>query len=120
MYTILYPELEARLRAPQVRTTAAQPVLSEEPDQHTSVAGVRTLRTRDQVATAHRGTEARTSAAIPPGQAGRRGGRLSSPILQVSSWRRALCTLCLAWAAWAWADTADSQEGLYDMGFWVW
>jgi hypothetical protein len=117
MYTILYPELEARLRAPQTRTTAAQHVLSEEPDQHTTVEEVRTLRTRDQVATAYRGAAVLASAAIPPGQVGRRGGRLSAPIRLVSSWRRALCTLCLAWA---WADTAGSQEGLYDTGFWVW
>ena len=65
MYTILYPELEARLRAPQARTTAAQHALSEEPDQCSSVAGVRTMRAWEPVAPAHRGTALHASAATP-------------------------------------------------------
>jgi hypothetical protein len=65
MYTILYPELAARLRAPQVRATPAQRALSDEPDQRTAVDGVRTPRTREPVATADRGTAVRASAATP-------------------------------------------------------
>jgi hypothetical protein len=65
MYTILYPELEASLRTPQVRTTATQRALSEEPDQRTAVDGVRTTRTREPAATAHRGTAVRASAVTP-------------------------------------------------------
>jgi hypothetical protein len=65
MYTILYPEIEARLRVPQVRTTVAQRARRDEPDQCTVVEGVRTTRTREQVATAHRGTAVRASAATP-------------------------------------------------------
>jgi hypothetical protein len=41
MYTILYPELEARVHAPRVRTRAAQPGLSEEADHMHNGEGAR-------------------------------------------------------------------------------
>jgi hypothetical protein len=80
MYTILYPELEAKVHAPQVRSRAAQPGLGEEADHMHDVAGARTMRIAERVATPRLAPRVFTSAANPAWQAIQRLGWLAVPL----------------------------------------
>jgi hypothetical protein len=94
MYTILYPELEAKVHAPQVRSSAAQPGLGEEADQRHNEEGARTTGTAEPRATARRAPLVFTAAANPAWQAIQRLGRLAVPARPIPWWRYVLCTRC--------------------------
>jgi hypothetical protein len=94
MYTILYPELEAKVYAPQVRSSAAQPELGEEADQRHNGDGARTMGTAEPRATARRAPLVFTAAANPACQAIQRLGRIAVPVGPIPWWRCVLFTRC--------------------------
>jgi hypothetical protein len=94
MYTILYPELEAKVHAPQVRSRAAQPGLREQADHMHNVEGARTMGTAERVATVRLAPLVFTLAVNPAWQAIQRLGWLTVPIQQILRWRCVLLTRC--------------------------